>query len=334
MAPRPEVYLTTEPFSHPRTARAVAEAAVTFAPYLALTVATMFLVKMGHPWLAVPVLVAASLFLVRVFIVFHDCCHGSFLASRRASRAVGYAAGLLTLTPFDEWRRSHAEHHAGVGDLDRRGVGDVWTMTVAEYLEAPRWKRLSYRGFRNPIIMLGIGPALLFVFGNRWPLSRDGRKERLSVHVTNGGIAITLVVAHLTIGLPIFLVTQIPTAVLGATFGVWLFYVQHQFENVYWARRPAWEPLRAALEGSSYYKLPAVLQWLTGSIGLHHIHHVQPRIPFYNLQRCQDAIPLFQAVPPLTIRRSLHSLRLRLVDEERRRMVTWAEAKPAERSQP
>jgi acyl-lipid omega-6 desaturase (Delta-12 desaturase) len=325
VAPRPEVYLATEPFSRPRPARAIAEAAVTFVPYLALTTAVMLLVRQGHPWLAVPVLVAASLFLVRVFIIFHDCCHGSFLPSRTANRLVGYAAGLLTLTPFDEWQRSHAQHHAGVGDLDRRGVGDVWTMTVAEYLEAPRRKRVFYRTFRNPIVMLGVGPALLFVFGNRWPSSGDGRKERFSVHITNAGILVSLFAAHLTIGLPIFLVTQVPTAVLAATIGVWLFYVQHQFEGVYWARRPGWEPMRAALEGSSYYRLPGVLQWLTGSIGLHHIHHVQPRIPFYNLQSCQAAIPVFQAVPALTIRRSLHSLRLRLVDEERRRMVTWAD---------
>jgi omega-6 fatty acid desaturase (delta-12 desaturase) len=325
VAPRSEVYLATEPFSRPRLARAIAEAAVTFVPYLVLTVAVMLLVRQGHPWLAVPVLVAASLFLVRVFIIFHDCCHGSFLPSRRANRVVGYAAGLLTLTPYERWQHSHAEHHAGVGDLDRRGAGDVWTMTVAEYLAAPRRKRLFYRTFRNPIVMLGIGPALLFVFGNRWPPSGDGRKERLSVHITNAGILVTLVVAHLTIGLPIFLATQIPTAVLAATIGVWLFYVQHQFEKVYWARRPAWEPMRAALEGSSYYRLPGVLQWLTGSIGLHHVHHVQPRIPFYNLQSCQDAVPIFQAVPALTIRRSLHSLRLRLVDEERQRMVTWTD---------
>ena len=327
MVQRPELYLATEPFTRPGTARAAAEAAATFVPYLALSVSTMLLARQGHPWLALPALLAASLFLVRVFIVFHDCCHGSFLASRRANRLVGYAAGLLTLTPFDEWQRSHAEHHAGVGDLDRRGVGDVWTMTVAEYREASRWKRFSYRVFRNPIVMMGVGPALLFLAGNRWPMSRDGRKERRSVHVTNAGLAVTLVVAHLTIGLPVFVATQVPILVLAATIGVWLFYVQHQFEDVYWARRPAWEPLKAALEGSSYYKLPGVLQWLTGSIGLHHIHHVQPRIPFYRLQSCQDAVPAFQAVPALTIRRSLHSLRLRLVDEQRRRMVTWSDVR-------
>jgi omega-6 fatty acid desaturase (delta-12 desaturase) len=325
MAQRAELYRMAERFSRPRVGRAVVEAAETFLPYLALTVALMLLVEHGHFWLAVPVWVLASWFLVRVFIIFHDCCHGSFLPSRGANRAVGYAAGLLTLTPFEKWQRSHAEHHAGVGDLDRRGQGDVWTMTVAEYLEAPRWRRLFYRTFRNPFVLLGIGPALLFVVDNRLPWSGKSSRERFSVHFTNAGIAVTLVVAHLTIGLPIFLVTQVPTLLLAATIGVWLFYVQHQFENVYWARRPAWEPLKAALEGSSYYKLPRVLQWLTGSIGLHHVHHVQPRIPFYNLERCQSSIPDFQAVPPLTIRRSLHSLRLRLVDEERRRMVTLAD---------
>jgi len=314
-----------EPFSRPRAARAAVEIAWTFGPYLALTTAMMLLVRQGHPWLAVPVSVLAAGFLVRVFIIFHDCCHGSFLSSRRANRVVGYAAGLLTLTPFEKWQRAHAEHHAGVGDLDRRGTGDVWTMTVAEYEAAPLWKRIFYRTFRNPFVLLGIGPALVFLIDHRWAWSGKSRRERFSVHFTNAGIVIALVGAHLTIGLPIFLMTQVPTQLLAGAIGVWLFYVQHQFEDVYWARRPEWEPVKAALEGSSYYKLPRVLQWLTGSIGLHHIHHVQPRIPFYNLQSCQAAIPEFQAVPVLTIRRSLHSLRLRLVDEERQHMVTWAD---------
>jgi omega-6 fatty acid desaturase (delta-12 desaturase) len=271
--------------------------------------------------------VPAAGFLLRIFMIFHDCCHGSFFRSRRANRIVGYAAGLLTLTPFEKWQRSHAEHHATVGDLDRRGSGDVWTLTVDEFLAAPAWKRLFYRVFRNPFIMLGIGPGLLFVIGNRWPSPGASRRERFSVHFTNVGIAVTLGVAHFTVGLPIFLMTQLPTFLLAATAGVWLFYVQHQFEDVYWERRPAWEPLRAALEGSSYYKLPRALQWFTGNIGLHHIHHVQPLIPFYNLQRCQTAVEAFHAVPPLTFRDSLRSLRLRLVDEAERRMVSWAEVK-------
>jgi omega-6 fatty acid desaturase (delta-12 desaturase) len=258
-------------------------------------------------------------------MIFHDCTHGSFFSSRRANRIVGYAAGLLTLTPFEKWQRAHAEHHATAGDLDRRGTGDMWLLTVSEYRAAPAWKRLFYRVFRNPFVMLGVGPALVFVISNRISARGAGRRERFSVHFTNAGIVAALVAAHLTIGLPALMLTQAPTLLIAGAAGVWLFYVQHQFEDAYWARRPAWEPLKAALEGSSYYKLPAVLQWFTGSIGLHHIHHVQPRIPFYNLQRCQAAVPAFQAVSPLTIRRSLRSLRLRLWDEEGRRLIPWGE---------
>lgn len=319
------LYSLVEPFSRPRRFRASIELLQTFIPYLAASIAMIMLVRRGYPWAAVPIAVVAAGFLVRIFIIFHDCCHGAFFRSRRANRITGYAAGLVVLTPFEKWQQSHAQHHATVGDLDRRGTGDVWTLTVREYAAAPRWKRLFYQLFRNPFIMLGIGPGLLFVIANRWPSPSDTKRQRFSVHFTNAGIALTLLTAHFTVGLPIFLATQLPTFLLAATAGVWLFYVQHQFEDAYWARRPEWDPMRAALEGSSYYKLPRVLQWFSGNIGLHHIHHVQPRIPFYNLQRCQAAIPAFQAVPPLTIRRSLHSLRLRLVDEADRRMVTWAE---------
>jgi omega-6 fatty acid desaturase (delta-12 desaturase) len=303
----------------------VVEILTTFVPYLLLSVVMVMAVRRGHPVVALALSGLAAAFLVRVFIIFHDCCHGAFLPSRRGNRIVGYAAGLLTLTPFDKWQRSHAEHHATVGDLDRRGAGDVWMMTVSEYLAASRSRRCFYRVFRNPFVMFGVGPAILFVLGNRGYGRGATRRERFSVHVTNAGIVAALLAAHLTIGVPVLLFTQLPALLLAGSIGVWLFYVQHQFEDAYWARREAWDPTKAALEGSSYYKLPKVLQWFTGSIGLHHIHHVQPRIPFYNLQRCQDAIPAFQTVPPLTLRRSLDSLRLRLLDESDRRMVTWAE---------
>jgi acyl-lipid omega-6 desaturase (Delta-12 desaturase) len=288
-----------------------------------LSVVMVMAVRRGHPLVGLALSALAAPFLVRVFVIFHDCCHGSFFPSRRANRIVGYAAGLLTLTPFDKWQRSHAEHHATAGDLDRRGVGDVWTLTTNEYQAATAPKRLFYRVFRNPFVMFGVGPAILFVFGNRVVGPGATRRERFSVHFTNAGLVAALLVAHWTIGLPTLLLIELPTLLLAGAVGVWLFYVQHQFEGVYWARRGAWEPMRAALEGSSYYKLPKVLQWFTGSIGLHHIHHVQPRIPSYNLQRCQDAIPAFQAVPALTLRRSLDSLRLRLLDETDQRMVSW-----------
>jgi omega-6 fatty acid desaturase (delta-12 desaturase) len=328
MAQRSDLYSLVEPFGRPRRSRAVAELLETVIPYAVLNVVMVMVVRRGHPVVALALSVLAAGFLVRLFIIFHDCCHGSFFPSRRANRIVGYITGVFILTPFDQWQRSHSEHHATAGDLDRRGVGDVWTLTTTEYLAATRWKRLFYRVFRNPFIMFGIGPALLFVFGNRVSGPGASKRERFSVHFTNAGIAAALVVAYLTIGLPTLLWTQLPTTLLAGAAGVWLFYVQHQFEDVYWAHHETWEPIKAALEGSSYYKLPKVLQWFTGSIGLHHIHHVQPRIPCYNLQPCQDAVPAFQAVPPLTLRRSLDSLRLRLLDETNRRMVSLDRVTP------
>jgi acyl-lipid omega-6 desaturase (Delta-12 desaturase) len=316
-----------EPFGRPRTARASVELIETLVPYVLLTALMMWLTQHGHAWVSLAVSVPAAGFLVRTFIIFHDCCHGSFFRSRRANRIVGYLTGLLSLTPFDKWQRSHAAHHATAGDLDRRGVGDVWTLTVAEYLAASRLTRFFYRAFRNPFVMLGLGPAFVFVLENRrWPAHGTPR-ERFSVHFTNAVALAALVVAYETIGLRVFLWAEVPTLILAGAAGIWLFYVQHQFEDAYWARRPEWEPVRAALEGSSYYKLPAVLQWFTGNIGIHHVHHFQPRIPFYNLPRCRAAVPAFRAVPPLAVRRSLHSLRLRLVDEAGGRMVSWTEVK-------
>ncbi len=325
MANSSELRALVEPFGRPQRSQALLQLLLTFTPYLCLAVAMLVLVSRGHVWMALALAVPAAAFLVRVFMVFHDCCHGSFFQSRRANRLVGYAAGLLTLTPFEKWQQSHAEHHATVGDLDRRGQGDVWTLTVAEYLAAPRWKRLGYRIFRNPFLMFGIGPAFLFMLSYRWPSRGASKRERFGVHFTNAWIVAVLLTAYLTIGVRVLLVAQLPPLLLAATVGVWLFYVQHQYEDVYWARRPHWDPMKAALEGSSYYKLPRVLQWFTANIGLHHIHHVQPRVPFYGLAECQATIPAFQAVPPLTFSRSLHSLRLRLVDETERRMVTWSE---------
>jgi acyl-lipid omega-6 desaturase (Delta-12 desaturase) len=331
---RADLYSLVEPFVRPSGPRAVAELLETFTPYVVLNVVMVLMVGGGHPLLALALTLPAAAFLVRVFIVFHDCCHGSFFRSRRANRITGYVAGMLTLTPYDRWQREHAEHHATVGDLDRRGVGDVWTLTTTEYQAATKGRRLFYRVFRHPFIMFGIGPALLFLIGYRFSGSGHGRRERFSVYFTNAGIVAAFLVAYLTIGLPTLLLIQLPTLLLAGAAGVWLFYVQHQFDDVYWARHEAWDPMKAALEGSSYYQLPTVLQWFTGSIGLHHIHHVQPRIPFYNLQRCQDTIPAFQAVPPLTLRRSLHSLRLRFLDETGRRMVTLAAVKTGRAAAP
>jgi len=319
---RSEVYAAVAEFARPRARTAIGQIANTLLPYLGLWAAMIVTVRAGLPYAAtLGLALLAAGFHVRVFILFHDCCHGSFFGDARANRLLGYLTGILTFTPFEQWRRSHAEHHASVGDLDRRGAGDVWTMTLSEYQAASRLRRLAYRIFRNPLIMFGLGPVIVFVFGHRFAKKGAGPAERRSVVRTNVALLALLVLVHFTIGLRAYLLILTPILLVAGAAGVWLFYVQHQFEGVYWARHAAWDPLAAALHGSSYYKLPKALQWITGNIGLHHIHHVQSRIPNYNLQAVQDRVAAFQNVRPLTLRTSLRSLRLRLWDEAAQQLV-------------
>jgi omega-6 fatty acid desaturase (delta-12 desaturase) len=300
----------------------------TLTPYFALWGLMVYLLQHGYSyWVVVPFAALAACFLVRIFIFFHDCCHGSFFSSRRWNRIVGYVTGVLTFTPFEAWQKSHATHHATAGDLDRRGVGDVWTMTVDEYMAASKSKRFLYRLFRNPFIMFGLIPVLLFVIYYRFSEKGAEKKERQSVIVTNLAILVILLAAYLTIGLRLYFLIQIPVMTLAGTMGVWLFYVQHQYENVYWSHHEKWDPFKAGLQGSSYYRLPSVLQWLTGNIGLHHIHHIRPRIPNYNLQRCYSNTPVFQEIEPITLGTSLKSLWLKLWDEKRQKLVSFRSLK-------
>jgi omega-6 fatty acid desaturase (delta-12 desaturase) len=261
--------------------------------------------------------------LVRVFILFHDCCHGSFFASRRANTILGYVSGILTFTPYEDWRYAHNIHHATAGDLDRRGIGEIRTMTIAEYLAAPMQRRLAYRIYRNPFVLFGPGAALLFLFFQRFTTKGAGKRERRSVILTNVALLAIIAAASATIGLQTYLLIQLPIILIAGSLGLWLFYIQHQFESVYWARNETWDPLKVALEGSSYFKLPKILQWFSGNIGLHHIHHVRPSIPNYNLQQCYDDMPAFQAVVPLTILTSLKSLRLSLYDEKQKKLISF-----------
>lgn len=325
---RPEWYEATARYARPSLAKAVWQLVNTFVPYTALWVLMAYTVRQGYNYgITVGLAAAASVFYVRIFIFFHDCCHGSFFASFRANRILGYVTGILTFTPFDSWRRTHAVHHTTVADLDRRGVGDVWTMTVEEYLASPWRKRLAYRIYRNPLVLLGLGPIALFLILYRYP-NRDAKKnERSSVLVTDLAILAILGTAILMGGLRTYLQIQIPVILIGGAIGTWLFYIQHQFEGVYWARHEDWDPLRAALEGSSYYRLPRVLQWCTGNIGLHHIHHIRPLIPNYNLQQCINDVPALQSVSPLSIRRSLNSLRFNLYDEQQKALVSFGSLK-------
>ena len=324
----PNWYQALSKHAQPNLRKAIWQLLNTFIPYLALWVVMVRTVQQGYPyWITLSFAFVAAALLVRIFIFFHDCCHGAFFASRRANRFLGYVSGILTFTPYEDWRRSHAGHHATAGDLDRRGVGDVWTLTVEEYLTAPRLKRLAYRLFRNPFVMFGLGPTVMLFIAQRFSHKGARKAERSSVILTNLAILVIIGAASLTIGLWTYLLIQLPIMLIAGTSGVWLFYVQHQFEGVYWARHADWDPMRAALEGSSYYKLPRVLQWFTGNIGLHHIHHVRPLIPNYNLQKCYDEISALQAVEPLTIRRSLKSLRMNLWDEKKQKLVSFRSMK-------
>jgi omega-6 fatty acid desaturase (delta-12 desaturase) len=271
-------------------------------------------------------LVAAGL-LTRLFILFHDCTHGSLFPSPRWNRNVGYLCGILAFTAFHDWRRSHAGHHITAGDLDRRGMGDITTMTVEEYLAAPAIQRLAYRLYRHPLVLLGIGPLYYFLLRNRYPSPGAKKIDFISVVCTNLAIVGIVVIASLTIGFRTYLLVQLPVLMIAATAGVWLFYVQHQFQGVYWARHDDWDPWQVVMTGASYYRLPKLMQWFTGNIGFHHVHHMRPGIPNYRLQECYEAVPELQEVKPLTLQVSLKSLHLNLYDEKQRKMVSFRSLK-------
>jgi omega-6 fatty acid desaturase (delta-12 desaturase) len=272
-------------------------------------------------WFTLTLAIVTGGLLVRVFILFHDCCHGSFFASRRANTILGYITGVLTFTAFEDWRYAHNRHHVTAGNLDRRGVGDIWTMTTLEFATASRRTRFAYRVYRNPFILFGPGAALLFLLFQRFSKGGAGKAARRSVLITNLALLLLFAVAVSTIGLRTYLLIQLPVILVGGGVGLWLFYIQHQFENAYWVRREYWDSMSVALEGSSHFKLPGIIQWFTGNIGLHHIHHVQPSIPNYNLQQCHNEIPSLRAVNTITLMTSLRSLRLSLYDEKNKKLI-------------
>lgn len=292
-------------------------------PYAALWYLIYLSLAMSW-WIALPLAILAGGFLVRLFIIHHDCGHGSFYKSRKANDIWGFITGVLTFTPYQLWRWEHAVHHSASGDLDRRGMGSVWTLTVREYLEASRWKRFTYRLARNPFVFLVIAPFFLFIIRQRFSSKGASRRERHSVYWTNLAILGVAAGMSLIFGLKAYLLIQLIMVTVAGSAGVWLFYVQHQFEGVYWQRHEKWDYFTAALQGSSFYKLPKILQWFSGNIGFHHIHHLSPRIPNYNLERCHKAEPLFQTVSPVTLFSSLKSLTFRLWDEKNHRLVGFS----------
>ena len=328
-SPRPDSWLRAlASYREPDVASSVREIAVTAGPFLALWVAAWATLSVSY-WLTLAICVPAAGFMLRLFLIQHDCGHGAFFEQRKVNDWVGRVIGVLTLTPYDVWRRSHAIHHATSGNLDRRGIGDIDTLTVREYLELPTHRRVLYRLYRNPIVMFGLGPAYMFLVRNRLPLGmkHGGREYWLSVMGTN--LSITLGAAGMIwlLGAGPFLMVHLPILLIAASIGVWLFYIQHQFEETHWAESDDWQLHEAALHGSSYYDLPRLLHWLTANIGMHHIHHLSSRIPCYRLpQVLRDHPELLETAKRLSVRESLACVKLRLWCEQRRRLVSFREA--------
>ena len=313
-------------YREPSSARGVLELAITAVPFALIWVLMWAAVDAGY-WIGLLLAVPAAGFLVRLFMIQHDCGHGSFFPHRLTNDWVGRVIGVLTLTPYDFWRRAHAHHHAGSGNLDRRGLGDIDTLTVREFLALPRWRRLRYRLYRHPVVMFGAGPAYLFLLRHRLPagMMRGGWEPWLSTMATNAGIAILAATMIWLVGLGPFLIVHLPIALLAASIGVWLFYVQHQFEDTFWAHDEGWNFHEAALQGSSHYDLPGVLRWFTANIGVHHVHHLSSRIPYYRLPRVLRDHPQLAAVGRLTLLQSLQCVRRVLWDERKRQLISFRE---------
>jgi acyl-lipid omega-6 desaturase (Delta-12 desaturase) len=310
-------------YAQPRLGRGLLDIATSALPYLGLCVA-MYVLLGVSPWIALALVIPTAAFLVRVFVVFHDCVHGSLLPSRRANTWVGTVLGLLVLSPYRRWRHDHVGHHATSGDLDRRGVGDVPTLTVAEYRARSRRGQLAYRLFRHPLVMFGLGPVFGMLIGPR--LVARGAPARMRNSVLGTDAALLVIVGALCwlMGWEDLLIVWAPAALLAGSVGIWLFYVQHQFEDAYWQRQGEWSFAEAALRGSSYLKLPKLLQFFTGNIGLHHVHHLNARIPNYNLQGAHDANAIFAGVPTVSIRDGLRAVKYKVWDEETGQLVTFA----------
>jgi omega-6 fatty acid desaturase (delta-12 desaturase) len=314
------------PYARPHLGRGLLAVATSVVPYFLLSV-LMYLALSISPVLVLILILPTAGFLVRTFVIFHDCTHGSLLPSRRANAYVGAVTGLLVLSPFRRWRHDHAVHHASSGDLERRGVGDIVTLTVDEYRSRSRRGQLEYRITRHPLVMFGLGPVIAMVVGPR--LVARGARPRMRNSVLRTDLALAVIVGSLCwlIGVGDFLLVWAPSALLAGSAGIWLFYVQHQFEDAYWENAGEWNYADAALRGSSYLKLPRVLRFFTAQIGLHHVHHLNARIPNYNLQRAHDENPMFHDVPTLSLRDGLRAVRFKLWDEDHRRLVTFAQAR-------
>ncbi len=326
VAPSPALTKRVAAYQKPSRGRAIWQLVNTLGPYVLTWVAAWYAFQIS-PWLTILPIILLAFLTIRTFILFHDCGHMSFFPSRRANNIWGIILGILTFTPYNYWHAGHARHHATSANLDKRGFGDVWMLTVREYYDASPKEQRKYRMYRNPFMMFLLGPLLIILVNNRTVTRNASAKEKRNILITNIGIVVVGVTLSLLIGWQEYLLIQFGSLYLGLVMGVWLFYVQHQFEDVYWTRQENWDFVRAALEGGSFYDLPPVFRWFTGSIGYHHVHHLNSRIPNYHLAACHEAIPELQDCPRINFFTSLKALNYRLLDEDTGRMVNYREAR-------
>lgn len=314
------------PYERTDTKLSIRQLFNTLVPLLLLWYAAYWSMSISY-WLTLVIAIVASGFLIRTFILFHDCCHGSLFNSRWANDILGTILGVITLVPYQQWKHSHSIHHATSSNLDKRGIGDIWILTVDEYTSAPLWRKMAYRIYRNPLIMFGLGPIFVFLIQYRFNAKGARRKERLNTYVTNVLIVALYALLIWAIGWKAFVMVHGPIFYISGVLGIWLFYVQHQFEDTYFEHQDEWSYVKAAVEGSSYYQLPKVFQWMTGNIGFHHVHHLAPKVPNYNLEKAHCATPPLQKATTITLSTSLKSLRYRLWDEHNKTFIGFKELK-------
>jgi len=334
--PLTELKKSVAPFEHTDHSASFRQLLNTLVPLALLWFAAYASLSVSY-WLTLPLAAVTAGFVVRTFILFHDCCHQSFFRSRRANDALGTLLGALTLVPYRQWKHSHSVHHASSGNLDKRGLGDIWILTVEEYKALPAWRRLAYRVYRNPLVMFGVGPVFVFLVQYRFNRKGARKSERMNTYLTNVLIAGLYAALVWAVGWEAFVLVQAPVFFLSGVAGIWLFYVQHQFEDSYFENDDEWSYVKAAVDGSSYYKLPKPLQWITGNIGFHHVHHLSPKVPNYNLAKAHEAVPPLQRATTITLGTSLRSLRFRLWDERGKSFVGFGalgRAGSNERSEP
>lgn len=319
------------PFAKSQTKKSVMQLINTLVPLLALWVAGYYVLQFS-PWYTVGLAVISAGFVVRTFIIFHDCTHGSFFKNKKANDTIGFITGVLTSFPYEKWKREHALHHAHSSNLDKRGIGDIDMLTVDEYLQKSKLGRFGYRLYRNPIVMFGLGPLYLVLVANRFNRKDAKKKERLNTIYTNVTMLVVCAVLIWTFGWFAFALVQGVTMFVAGALGIWLFYIQHTYEDSYFEYEEEWDYVKAAVEGSSYYKLPKLLQWVTGNIGFHHVHHLAPRVPNYHLEAAHESIPPLQKATTITLTKSFESIRFKLYDPERHRFVTFKEVEQVVRA--